>query len=176
MQVAVYPVLPGPSCLQHLEVAVLLRQALEALGEKRSLCEIRVEIASYHPVVLLLGGIAVKHLYLHAGQVVRHDISRHEHGLRLEIIDGLHVVGPCHLSVEWKLADALSVYIPQHLIAALPDCLVVDGLQDVDGILILTEQYDSHFLWCINRCKDSIKLRNMQIYLENRFFCLTFAV
>ena len=86
----------------------------------------------------------MKHLYLHARQIIGNDVARHEDGFRAEVVGLLHTVGPAHLVFEREIGNAFLVDIPQDLVATFPTGFLLQGHEDVDGIFVFAEKNDSH--------------------------------
>jgi hypothetical protein len=97
-------------------------------------------------VVLLLGGIAVEHLNLDSGEVVGHDVARHEDGIGVKVLDVVNGVGVAHLAGERELGYPLGVDIPQDLVAALFVGSRMDGLKDAHRVFVFAEQADFHWV------------------------------
>ena len=137
--VAEDPVLACPTRLQHLKVAILLAKPFEVLREVRSLREISVEIAADHPMVLLLSGIAVEDLDLHARQIVRHNVAGHIDSFRREVEAFLHAVGPRHFFAQREVGDLPLVHEPQHLMASLSVSFFLQRKEYIYRIFVFTE-------------------------------------
>ena len=110
--------------------------------------KVGVEIATYNPMVFLLGSIAVEHLYLNARQIVGHDVAWHEDGFGTKVVHLLHGVGPSHAVSVSKAVYLLAVNVPQHLVRQFV-CrdMLLNRVENVNGVFVLTEKNYFHVLY-----------------------------
>ena len=90
-------------------------------------------------MVFFLCGITMKHLYLHPTKIIGNNVAWHKNSLRLEVINLLDAVGVLDLVFQGKVGDTFGMHIPQLLIAALSDSLIIDRPQNINGVFILTK-------------------------------------
>ena len=63
-------------------------------------------------MILLLGRIAMEHLYLHSWQIVGHNVARHIDGFGRKVVNFLNGACPLHLVCVWKLIYLWLMDIP----------------------------------------------------------------
>ena len=139
-----YPVLTRPTRFQYFEIAILFSQSLKVIRKIRALCKISIEVSAYYPMVFFLGCIAVKNLYFNTRKIVRHNVSRHKNSFGHEVINFLYARSPTNIIFKWEISYLFFMHIPQHIIATFTIGFELNRVQNVNGILILTKQNNSH--------------------------------